>query len=84
MLCHVGTELARAFDEAGKEVVAAKACMSDSRVSLSRRQERMADATIRHKQLGSSVLTHKMKCSDCGTLASEARRRQQVSSENDK
>jgi hypothetical protein len=84
MLCNTGAELARAFDDAGQDVVAAKAGLSDSRVSLSRRQERVADATIRHKQLGSSVLTHKMKCPDCGTLASEARRRQRASPEKEK
>ena len=80
MLCTVGAKLARAFDDAGQDVVVARAGMSDSRVPLLRRQERLADATIRHKQLGSSVLTHKMNCPDCGTLASEARRRQQAPS----
>jgi hypothetical protein len=83
MLCKVGAELARAFDDAGQDVVGAKAGMSDSQVPLLRRQERLADATIRHKHLGSSVLTHKMNCPDCGSLASEARRRQQAPSKKE-
>ncbi len=75
MLCSVGAELARAFDDAAREAFAARAGLSDLRVSEQRRHERMADARTRHKNLGRLVLDHKINCPDCGTLDSEIRRR---------
>ena len=83
MLCDVGAELARAFDDAGQDVVVARAGMSDSQVPLLRQQRASQGRDDPYKQLGSSVLTHKMNCPDCGTLASEARRRQQAPSKKE-
>jgi Zn finger protein HypA/HybF involved in hydrogenase expression len=78
MLCSVGAELARAFDDAARESFAANAAMSDLSVSMECRQTRLADAALRHKHLGQVVLDHKLNCPHCGTPESEIRRRNRL------
>jgi hypothetical protein len=81
MLCRVGAELARAFDDAAREAFAANAAMSDLSLPLERRQMRLEDATLRHKHLGRVVLDHKLNCPLCGTPDSEIRRRKRLCEE---
>jgi Zn finger protein HypA/HybF involved in hydrogenase expression len=82
MLCNVGAELVRAFDDAARESFAASAAMSDLSVSMERRQMRLEEATVRHKHLGQVVLDHKLNCPKCGMPDSEIRRRNRLYGES--